>query len=229
MNLSPAASSFLGSMPENYRELIFSVSKKVRYSDGQLIHSRGDQKHSMCVILSGSVRFSNVGLDGKHVTLGTLTAGDTFGGFTVFTDAPRMFDMHARGETVLNVIERERLDELLLTEPGLSKYIIQMLAQRLLLVLEILDDERRLPLAVRLAKTLLRTPVAGADDAGIAATQKELAAELAVSRVSMAAALKKLREQGLVETSYGRIRIPSRGQLRRWVDEQSQLVIVETD
>ena len=215
--------SFFKVLPENLRHALLSEAKLNRFTDGEQIHRRGDTEQALSVIESGRVRFSNVGKDGKRVSLITLGAGESFGEFTLFAESPRMFDMHARGETTIQVIERKPFEALLAAEPELAKFIINMLARRLLVALEVLDDERRLPLVTRLAKVLLRRPRADADEVEIIVTQKDLADELTVSRVALGTALSKLRKLGLLETSYGRIAITNLDAMKQWVDDQSHL------
>jgi len=215
--------SFLKVLPENLRDALLAKAKLHRYADGEQIHRRGDTGQALSVIASGRVRFSNIGKDGKRVSLITLGIGESFGEFTLFADSPRMFDMHARGETTVQVIERKPFENLLKAKPELASFIISMLARRLLTALEVLDDERRLPLITRLAKALLRRPRAEAEEVEITVTQKDLADELTVSRVALGTALGKLRKLGLLETSYGRIAITDLDAMKQWVDDQSHL------
>ena len=215
--------SFLKVLPDNLRDALLAKAKLNRFSDGEQIHRRGDTEQALSVIASGRVRFSNVGKDGKRVSLITLGAGESFGEFTLFADTPRLFDMHAIGPTVVNAVERQRFEKLLEDEPEFSKFIIQLLARRLLFALEVLDDERRLPLVAKLAKTLLRRPRTSADNLNIAVTQKELANELSVSRVALGTAINKLKLLNLISTSYGQVTINDLAAFRSWVQEQSQL------
>ena len=215
--------SFFKVLPENLRNALLSKAKLHCYADGEQIHRRGDRDQALSVIESGRIRFSNVGKDGKRVSLITLGVGESFGEFTLFANSPRMFDMHARGETKVQVVERKPFETLLEAKPELAKFVINMLARRLLIALEVLDDERRLPLVTRLAKALLRRPRAGADEIEIVVTQKDLADELTVSRVALGTALGKLRALGLLETSYGRISITNLEALQKWVNEESHL------
>jgi CRP/FNR family transcriptional regulator len=153
-----------------------------------------------------------------------LHAGEAFGEFTLFTDMPRMHDADAVGNTMLAVILQERFELLLSNEPTLRRFIIGFLARRLLAVLELLEDERRLPLAMRLAKLLVRSPGSVADPMIITTTQTALAEELAVSRVALGEALKKLKTLGYVQLGYGRVKIIDNNGLALWIQTESQLV-----
>lgn len=217
------AGSFVDQLPATLRNALLRLAKPRKYRDGEQIHRRGDRDQALSVIESGSVRFSNIGRDGKRVTLITLGAGESFGEFTLFADTPRFFDMHATTPTTIQMIGRKRFEQFQHENPEFGTFIIRMLARRLLMALEALDDERRLPLVARLAKALLRRPRINEDDLNIAVTQKELADELTVSRVALATAMGKLRTLNLIETSYGHVSILNLNALRQWIEGQTDL------
>ena len=127
-------------------------------------------------------------------------------------------------DTTIAVIPQRRFETLLSTERNLRKFIISFLAQRLLFALELLEDERRLPLAMKLAKLLIRLTEHPARKHTIAVTQKELAEELGVSRVAMGTALKKLKLNGHINVGYGQIKLVERDRLEQWIQDESQLL-----
>ena len=222
------AGSFVDQLPTDLCNALLNLAKPYTFREGEQIHRRGDRDQALSVIAAGSVRFSNIGRDGRRVTLITLGAGESFGEFTLFADTPRFFDMHATAPTTVQVIGRKRFERFQRANPELATFIIRMLARRLLMALEALDDERRLPLVARLAKALLRRPGITQDNLSIAVTQKEFADELTVSRVALATAMSKLRDLNLIETSYGRISILDLHALRQWIEEQTDLATPST-
>ena len=205
------------------RRSLLEIAVVRTYRDGAVIHRRGDRSRALSIVRSGAVRMSNIGRDGREVTLATLAPGESFGEFTVFADLPRQFDLTARGETVIESINHRRFQVLLRSSPALSQHVIRHLALRLHQALELLDDERRLPLPARLAKRLWQWSLLADEQGDIVATQQELADELAVSRVALSAAIHQLVAAGLISTGYGRICITDPEQLEAWVEKQSQL------
>ena len=107
------------------------IHSMVEYQDGAVIHRRGDRGRALSVVRTGAVRMSNMGRDGREVTLTTLSPGESFGEFTVFADLPRQFDFTARGKTVIDTINHQRFEALLQSSPALSQHVIRHLAQRL--------------------------------------------------------------------------------------------------
>jgi CRP-like cAMP-binding protein len=221
--IGSAHGHFFGDLSPALQQSLLDHAVARRYRDGQVIHRRGDRSRGLSIVRSGAVRLSNIGRDGREVTLATLVPGESFGEFTVFAGLPRQFDLTARGETVIENINSRRFDALLNASPGLARHVIRHLAQRLHQALELLDDERRLTLPVRLAKRLRQWSELSGGAGDIAATQQELADELAVSRVALSAAVRQLASDGLITAGYGRIRIRDSAKLENWISEQSQL------
>ncbi len=221
--ISTTYAGFFRDLSPALQQSLLDIAIARTYRDGAVIHRRGDRGRALSVVRSGAVRASNVGRDGREVTLITLAPGESFGEFTVFADLPRQFDFTARGRTTVDTISYTRFDKLLRSSPALSQHVIRYLAQRLHQALELLDDERRLPLPVRLAKRLWQWSALAGSGGDVRATQQQLADELAVSRVALSTATKQLGAEGLVDTGYGRIHIRDLERLEAWVTQQSQL------
>ena len=89
---------------------------------------------------------------------------------------------------------------------GWAELLLRSLGRQLAVSLDIIDAERRLPTAERLARLLAAMATDAADGSTVRATQQQLADLLGVSRVTLGAALRKLVARGVVETRYGSIR-----------------------
>ncbi len=220
---TPFTARFFDELPQTLRDSLLQVARRRQFADGRCIHRRGDRSRGLSLIHSGSVRLSTTGRDGREVVLAILRAGESYGEFPLFAGLPRQFDMHALGPTEIDVIDHRVFDQLLDSEPRLSRHVIRHLAQRLYQALELLDDERRLSLPARLGKALLRLPVAPAKTHLILATQQALADELAVSRVALSAALRQLQRLGYLQTGYRAITILDPVALAEWIDSEIQL------
>ena len=102
--------------------------------------------------------------------------------------------------------------------------LLTITLHRLHFVAEVMDAQRRWPLAVRIAHLLL-TSVVDRTNAGheVSCRQEDLATILGVSRVSIGKALKALQSEGLVIVKYGRILLPDVARLSAWVDDARQI------
>ncbi|QLC24831.1 Crp/Fnr family transcriptional regulator [Parasphingopyxis algicola] len=228
--LSPLLGQFIGRMPPALRAAVEAAGVLVRYPDGATIHQRGDRKPGLSIVSEGTARLSTTDAEGERSTYIEMKAGDSFGEMTLFLDIPRAMDAVAVGETVIREVSRDRFTRLLDQQPALRDHLLVTLASQLSLALERLDDQRRLPAAVRLAKTLI--VMAERDGAGHVArgSQSGLAEAIATSRVTAGKALAELADAELVETGYRTVHIPDIAALEDWIAERSVVSpLVEPD
>lgn len=192
------------------------AAKTAHYSDGQMIHTRGDAAPGLSIVRAGAVQVGNVGRDGSYLTTSVLGVGQCFGEFTLLAGLPRTHDATAVGGTVVDQIPGRRFMRLYEEEVELSRALLTIALRRTHGLLEFVDDMRRLALPVRVAKFLMHQSVA----TELAVRQEEIAFTFGVSRVSMGKVLKQLELAGLIQRGYGRIKILDRALLTTWIDER---------
>lgn len=188
-----------------------------RYSNGQLIHSRGDENPGLSVIKTGAAHAGVYGEDGSFVMTTILGSGQAFGQFTLFAGLPRTHDMTASGPTEIYEIPAHKFMRLYDSEPDLSKALLTTSLLRMHLLLELLDAIRRLPMLERTAKVLRLIMQTSTSKDSYKCRQSDLAFTLGVSRVSLGKALRQLETLGLIELGYGEIRISSIENMEKWI------------
>jgi CRP/FNR family transcriptional regulator, cyclic AMP receptor protein len=204
-------------MSEGLLRRVRAAAKAITYRDGELIHARGDLKPGLSIVRAGAVRFGNAGSDGSYVTTTLMGPGQSFGEFTLFGDLPRTHDAIAVGPTIVDQLDRARVNRLLADTPELWRALMIATTKRLHDAVELLDDFRRLPLPALAAKVLLSLPHSPGDDAVVECNQSDLAFTLGVSRVSVGKALAQLQQAGFLVLGYGTITIVDRAKLERWL------------
>ncbi len=192
-----------------------------KFSDGETIHQRGDVALAIGVIKTGGISLSNVGRGGQRLTVVVIGPGESYGINSVFLNRPRTHDAAAIGDVQVVMIRRDSFRRMLQAEPDILDFYIAFLSDRLELALAILDDERRQPVKVRLAKLLLRLELSGTSS--YSSTQTDLATQLGVSRNSVGANLSELAQLGLIEVHYRKVSIVDRKKLQNWVRNQEEL------
>lgn len=190
----------------------------MKYSDGQLIHMRGDLKPGLSIVRTGAAHVGVNGIDGTFVMVAALGPGECFGEFTLFTELPRTHDISSIGETEVYQLSKLKFDRLYDREPSISRALLKTTLIRTHLLLEMLDAIRRLPILERTAKVLLSMSYVLGGSSILNGRQDELAFTLGITRVSLSKALKQLNQLGLIEVGYARISILSRSKLMNWVD-----------
>lgn len=200
---------------------ILATGRDVHYADGQLVYRRGDLAPGISILKSGRVVAQIIGTDGSVLTNSTLSPGQCFGEFTLFAGLPRTHDISAVGATVLTQINGRRFLALFDREPRIARALLTISLYRNFGLVEFMDDLRRLPLIVRIAKILVSSVPQHMRSEMIAFRQDELAFTLGVSRVSVGKALKRLERDGHVHLGYGRVELPDVPRFRAWIEEQS--------
>ena len=213
------ATPFLGLLPPRVAEELLSLSVLVKYSNGQLIHTRGELKPGLSIVHSGAAHVGVNGIDGTFVTAAALGQGECFGEFTLFTDLPRTHDISSIGESQIYQISKSKFDALYEREASISRALLKTTLTRTHILLETLDALRRLPILERTAKTLLTMSYTLGRADSLIIKQSDLAYSLGVTRVSMAKALKQLASIELIELGYGRINFLDRDALAKWVQQ----------
>jgi CRP/FNR family cyclic AMP-dependent transcriptional regulator len=162
---------------------------------------------SLWIVVSGAVRISTRPHNGRrecvHAVLGD---GSYFGLANAVGSGPYTFEARAFGPSDLALIDGKRLAPILEQYPTLWRYVTRLMAQRLKLVLGVMEDNRLLPLAERIARRLLGH--AASSDAGegvqptLRMTQSDLARMLDAGRSRTNTALKRMESQRLLRTGY---------------------------
>ncbi len=210
--------AFLELLPPEVADQLIAASVLMKYSNGQLIHTRGSLKPGLSIVHKGGAHVGVNGIDGTFVMVAALGPGECFGEFTLFTQLPRTHDISSIGESQIYQLSQHKFDVLYQREPSISKALLKTTLMRTHVLLEMLDAIRRLPILERTAKVLLSMSYSLGGSNVLRGRQDELAFTLGVTRISLGKALKELSHLGLIETGYAKITIPDRVQLSDWVE-----------
>ncbi|GJL92002.1 Crp/Fnr family transcriptional regulator [Hyphococcus sp.] len=214
----------LGNMlSADLRQRLSAAATPMRYGDGETIHSRGDAKPGLSMVRSGAVRFAIPGEDGSWVTTSILGPEHCFGEATLFAGLPRAYDAIAVGETVVEQLTKRRFDAIFDEEPELARALLAATTQRLYASLSFLDDQRRLPLKLRMAKIIVSMARSAKRANVVECNQSDFAFTLGVSRVSAGKALGELQDVGFIRLGYGQIEITGASSMHAWILEHDPL------
>lgn len=212
-------------LSEELRAKVVGTANTSKYSNGQLIHSRGSLKPGLSIIRSGFANVGVYGTDGKFIMIAKLGPGETYGEFTIFTELPRTHDITAVGLTEVYEITLKTFLDLYKQEPEIPTALLKATLWRTHILLETVDTMRRLSVVEQAAKLLLSMQQT-ANTSSVQCKQSDLAFSLGISRVSIGKALKELAKLDLIELGYGYITISNPSKLERWIDLQCNIVQV---
>ena len=144
-------------MPDDYVELCLPFGTLRTYAATSTIHDRGSKNKGLSVVVSGEVKIGNYGLDGSYQITTVLQRGDTFGEFTLYASLARTHHAEALTECKVLQIPEPAFRSLTSQHPAIAEFITRSLAIKLHSALERLDDIRRLPTHVQLAKLIYQS------------------------------------------------------------------------
>lgn len=208
-------------LPADCIEEMVSLARLRLLDDGERLHAKDDPPDGLYGVISGAVKISSSGPDGREAVLTVLSPGNWFGEISLFDGLPRTHDAHGAGATELLMIPRQGFQQLLERRPELYPHFMRLLCRRIRLSFAMLEDSALLPLPSRLAKRLLMHShnYGQTDDVGgrpsIQLSQEALGLMLNSSRQSINKLLKRLEQAGWLQINYGQIIILNEEALAR--------------
>lgn len=212
---------WFGELPQDVLAELLSLARTRTLQDGEYVYAKDDEPDGLHGVISGSVRISNVGHDGREAILAMLSPGSWFGEISLFDGLPRSHDSVATGVTELLLIPRPAFHQMLERRPELYPLFIRLLCGRARISFAMLEDSALLPLSSRLAKRLLMHGhnYGQTDEGGgrlsVQLSQEALGQMLNTSRQSINKQLKKMEQSGWISVHYSQITILDESALTR--------------
>ncbi len=217
-----SANPLLSGLPADVVEQLMVVSAVRTLADGECLYSQGDEGDGLFGVIQGRVRLSNTSKDGKELLVMLVEPGDWIGEISLLDGLPRSHDAFAVGEGAVLFLPRAKFDSLLTARPELYQHFIPMLCRKLRLALSYVEGAALFSLTERLAQRILELlTFYGVDDGGsgrlidVHLPQEDLAKMLGVSRQAISRELKRLETEGVIELSYGKLRVLNKAALER--------------
>lgn len=189
------------------------------YADGALVHNRGDPNPAMGVVISGQVRLFRLRPNGAHTFVSMIQSGAHYGDILLFRGKLRTHDAMAIGTTVVDHYSSDDFTKIL-KHHEIIQALYKITAIRLGRSLAMADDLRVLPRDAHLAKVLLYQEGMRGDQDWFACVQEDLAGLIGVTPMTLSKSLARLRDEGLIETGYRKIRVIDDAALRNWLSNR---------
>ena len=209
-----AVSYFSGLDRPTLQSIVLTAVRR-DYEADQVIFVEGETCAGLCLIQDGWLKIVKLSPDGREQILRVVGPGEVCNEVGVFARHPNPATGIALDEATVWIIESETLLRLLDQVPGLARAVTQGLAERVLHLLDLVEDLSLRTIEARLARILLERATAGTLHRHRWATQTEMAARLGTVPDVLSRALRKLADEGLVRVSRHQIQILDREGLRR--------------
>jgi CRP-like cAMP-binding protein len=183
-----------------------SVGTMRRWSDGQVVVSRGQSISTAMLLMKGRLRVSVTTPDGEEQLLRWMLPGEISGLSSVFAETTYPADLVAVGVSHVLHVERPRLMDLIGRDPAVSVDLLRILGLRINQLFDTLADLGLQSLEQRVWATLERiakfNSVPVADGVMLKVSQADLAQAASASRQRVNQQLQHFQARGLIRLGY---------------------------
>jgi CRP/FNR family transcriptional regulator len=186
------------------------MATRQHYDANQVVFLEGDSAAGLYVVQHGWLKAVKLSSTGREQTLRVVGPGEVFNDLSVLVGAPNPATVIALEPATVWNIPHVTLLRLLDTHPSMARVVIQNLAERILHLLNLIEDLSLRTVEARLARLLLTQATADVVQRRRWTTQAELAARLGTVPDVLSRALRNLVEAGLIQVERHQIRILDR-------------------
>jgi len=212
------AHPLLRDLAEGVRDEILALLVRRTVPAGSYVFTKGGQPTGWFGLLEGEVAIVTVSASGSEIVLTILNAGDWFGEVAILGNATNSHDAIARGNCEVAFIPATAFRQLLTRQPELHGRFVVLLAQRVRMLVDIVEDFTSLPMPARLAKRVLslsESPTIGSVARRGRISQEEYALLVGATRQSVNHELRCWEKAGWVRIGYGGVEVIDREALKR--------------
>lgn len=202
--------------PHSVIEQLALRAQPLSFRSGERIFTRGDESRGLLAVVSGYVRISTAGPEGRsELVMNLIGPNEVVGEVALLDDGPRTADAIAATRCCLVLLERRDLLPLLVDFPIIAVRLLEILSRRLRRTSQQLSDHAFAGTEQRLAKALLTLAGdADRDGARVLTTQRELGHMIGLSREGVNRHLSVWQRKGWVALAPGACRICDRDALQ---------------
>jgi CRP-like cAMP-binding protein len=200
-------------------DAIKPLFSEVRAERGEIILLEGELTDKLFFVAAGVVKLFRISAEGKEQTLEFVRPGGAINEVCVFDGGPNPASAQAMGSVLLYIINKNDLESILRSHPGVASNVIKVLAGRIRHLVSLVEDLSFRHVIGRVAKILLEHAGDGARP-GQRLTQQEMAAMAGTAREVVGRSLKTLEDRGIIKLERHRIIVTDKEALKEMTDAQ---------
>jgi CRP/FNR family cyclic AMP-dependent transcriptional regulator len=185
--------------------------KKV--SKGEILLFEGDTVDALHFVIEGVVKVYKTSADGKEQILQIIRPGESYNDVPVFSGEVNLASAEAMSNANVCTVKKNDIENILKEYPQVAMNIIQILSQRVVHLVSLVEDLSFRNVTGRVAKVLLEYAGDGSDDKP-RLTQQEMAAMIGTAREMVGRSLKTLEEEGSIRMERNRVIITNKQMLQ---------------
>jgi len=204
-------------------DALIPVARTVSLAKRQELFHKGDAGTQVYVVIRGKLKALTTSDGGDDVVFSILAAGEVLGEIALLGGTPRTATVTAIDASELLIIDRRDFITFLRRHPDVGIKLLEVLAQRMKRVSELVEDTLFLNLPLRLAKKLLSLSKAYGQphDQGLRLdldlSQEEWGDLVGTTRESINKQFRAWTDAGILSVDHGYIVIQNRRELERLV------------
>ena len=182
--------------PEELKEVAHAATMTTCPA-GKIVYSPNERGEVLFILKKGHVQLYRMSDEGRKLVIATLGPGTLFGDMAL--TGTGMYDAFAEAteEALICILSRSDLEKVLISKPKVAVRLLDVMAKRLHVAEERLEQTLFHGVPSQLAALLLRLRGETNSDV-IEMTHEHLAEHLGVYRETVTAALNSLRKEGLI-------------------------------
>jgi CRP/FNR family cyclic AMP-dependent transcriptional regulator len=202
-------------------DALVPVARTVVLTKREELFHKGDEGAQVYVVISGRLKALTTSEEGDDVVFSILGPGEVLGEIALLGGSPRTATVTSIDESELLIIDRRDFLSFLRSHPDVAIKLLDVLAQRMKRVSELVEDTLFLNLPLRLAKKLcfLSRQYGEPHEHGLRLdlklSQEEWGDLVGTTRESINKQLRAWTEEGLVTVDHGYIVIHDRKELEK--------------
>lgn len=182
-------------------------AQKQPYHANQVVILQGEKSIGLHIVESGWLKAIKTSSEGREQVLHFLAAGDVFNAVAVFTETPNQASIIALEDSVIWTFTLDQLKKILDFHPLISQNIIHDLANRMMHLVNLVEDLSLRSVEARLSKMLLEESVNHVYLRHKWATQNEMAARIGTVPDVLNRILRNMQEEGVLSVKRNQIQI----------------------
>lgn len=206
---------WLAEQPADFRRRMAAIGRWRSFRAGEDLYSFGDAPEGVFGLEAGVLEVSMPITGDEIATFHHAQPGFWIGESALLAGEHRGVSLCARDDCLVFFLPAKALLRQLEEQPRDWAAFFKLSHRNTMISLKVAAELLRLPPHARVARTLLRL---ASKEGVVPGTQTEIGSMAGMSRAGFRRALAELVEQGLVETSYGELRLLDREALRRETD-----------
>jgi CRP/FNR family cyclic AMP-dependent transcriptional regulator len=195
-------------------ESLLEITTTRRVATKEVLFHKGDPGNQLYGVLSGRLKVMASSRDGREVLFSVSGPGDVIGEIALIDSNPRSATVVGLEDSELLTLHRRDFLPFIERNPLVAIHLASVMAKRVRDLSQSAEDAQFMPLALRMAKRLVRLgeaysphPANGGEKIDIRLSQQDLADLVGTSRESINKQLRAWEEQGLLSLRRGHIDI----------------------